>query len=174
MFKYRQSGPMNTLMNILVVDDSANDVFLLEQAFKKAAATSRLQAVPDGMEARAYLLGEGQYSDRAMHPVPDVLLLDLNMPRMNGFEFLEWMRKESEFAPLVTYVLSASARDNDVKRAYALGANSYVVKPSRMDELVSFVAAMHQWHRFTVLPVQPSSQGVWAAPASRGAPADAT
>ena len=146
---------MNTLMNILVVDDSANDVFLLEQAFRKAAATSRLHAVPDGMEAQRYLVGEGQFADRAMHPFPEVLLLDLNMPRMNGFEFLEWLRKETEFGYLVTYVLSASARDADVKRAYGLGANSYIVKPSRMDELVSFVAAMHQWHRFTVLPAQP-------------------
>ena len=163
---------MNTLMNILVVDDSANDVFLLEQAFKKAAATTRLQSVPDGMEARAYLKGDGQFSDRAMYPFPDLLLLDLNMPRMNGFEFLQWLREDSDCRQIVIYVLSASARDGDVKRAYELGANSYIVKPSRMDELVAFVAAMHQWHRFTVLPTQPSYHAV--SPGSRRAPADAT
>jgi len=143
---------MNTLMDILVVDDSANDTFLLEQAFKKAAAPSRLHAAQDGIEARAYLKGEGEFSDRAVHPFPDIVLLDLNMPRMNGFEFLEWLRDDPECECLVVYVLSASARDGDVQRAYELGANSYVVKPSRMDELVSFVAALHQWHRFTVLP----------------------
>jgi len=154
---------MNILMNILVVDDSANDVFLLEQAFRKAAATSRLQAAADGIEARAYLKGEGQFSDRAIHPFPDLLLLDLNMPRMNGFEFLEWLRQDAEYSQLVTYVLSASARDGDVQRAYELGANSYVVKPSRMDELVSFVAAMHQWHRFTVLPAQSAHRAGLAA-----------
>ena len=167
---------MNTLTNILVVDDSANDVFLLEQAFKKAAATSRLFSVQDGMEAQAYLKGESQFSDRAVHPFPDVLLLDLNMPRMNGFEFLQWLRQDPEGGGVVVYVLSASARDADVQRAYALGANSYVVKPSRMDELVSFVAAMHQWHRFTVLPTR-SAQRSMFAPSSvirSSAPADAT
>ena len=143
---------MNTLMDILVVDDSANDTFLLEQAFKKAAATSRLHATQDGIEARAYLKGEGGFSDRAMHPFPDIVLLDLNMPRMNGFEFLEWLRDDPECESIVVYVLSASARDGDVQRAYELGANSYVVKPSRIEELVSFVTALHQWHRFTVLP----------------------
>jgi len=162
---------MNTLTNILVVDDSGNDVFLLEQAFKKAAATSRLYSVQDGMEARAYLKGEGEFSDRAVHPFPDLLLLDLNMPRMNGFEFLQWLRADSECSHLVIYVLSASARDGDVQRAYELGANSYVVKPSRMDELVSFVAAMHQWHRFMVLPTQPAHRTVTSARLSTPAPA---
>lgn len=167
---------MNTLTNILVVDDSANDVFLLEQAFKKAAATSRLHSVEDGIEARAYLKGERQFSDRAVHPFPDLLLLDLNMPRMNGFEFLEWLRQDARCGELVIYVLSASARDADVQRAYAGGANSYVVKPSRMDELVAFVAAMHQWHRFTVLPTRTAKRGALASSAASHtpAPADAT
>lgn len=167
---------MNTLANILVVDDSANDVFLLEQAFRKAAATSHLYSVQDGIEAQAYLKGEGQFSDRAVHPFPDLLLLDLNMPRMNGFEFLHWLRQDPEYGAVVIYVLSASARDADVQRAYAVGANSYVVKPSRMDELVSFVAAMHQWHRFTVLPTRSARRGVFV-PGSvnhMSAPADAT
>ncbi|HEX5220062.1 MAG TPA: response regulator [Verrucomicrobiae bacterium] len=162
---------MNTLANILVVDDSANDVFLLEQAFKKAAATSRLYSVQDGIDARAYLKGEGVFSDRAVHPFPDLLLLDLNMPRMNGFEFLQWLRTDDDCSQLVIYVLSASARDADVHRAYRLGANSYVVKPSRMDELVSFVAAMHQWHRFTVLPSQPALRSALSAQSFTRSPA---
>ena len=165
---------MNTLTNILVVDDSANDVFLLEQAFKKSAAASRLYSVQDGIEARAYLKGEGQFSDRAVYPFPDLLLLDLNMPRMNGFEFLQWLRADVDCKQLVIYVLSASARDGDVQRAYQLGANSYVVKPSRMDELVSFVAAMHQWHRFTVLPTQPAHRTRLNVHSSARTPADAT
>src|SRR5688572_96617 len=171
IFSQHTACPMNTLMNILVVDDSANDVFLLEQAFKKAAATSRLQAVPDGMEAQAYLKGEAKFSDRAVHPYPDLLLLDLNMPRMNGFEFLQWLRADSDCGYMVIYVLSASAREADVKRAYELGANSYIVKPSRMDELVSFVGAMHQWHRYTVLPTQSAHQAVLTAETSMRAPA---
>jgi CheY-like chemotaxis protein len=143
---------MNVELNILLAEDNEDDVFLLRQAFKKAGATSRLHIVCDGIEAQAYLKGEGRFADRDAYPFPDALLLDLNMPRMNGFELLEWMRQDEQCSRLVVHVLSASAREADVERAYGLGANNYIIKPSRLDELVAFVAAMQQWHRFTVLP----------------------
>jgi CheY-like chemotaxis protein len=142
---------MNTLTNILAVDDSADDIFLLQQAFKRANAGSRLHAAHDGLEAQAYLKGESPFRDRSTHPLPDVLLVDLNMPRMNGFELLEWLRRDAECRWRIVHILSASVRTADVQRAYELGANSYVVKPSRVDELVAFVTTLHQWHRFTVL-----------------------
>ena len=139
-------------MNILLAEDLEDDVFLLKQAFSKAQVTSRLESVRDGMEAQAYLKGEGEFADRAAHPFPDVLLLDLNMPRMNGFELLEWMRQDDQCRRVVTHVLTASAREADVDRAYELGANSYVLKPSRMGDLVAFVKGLHEWHKFIVLP----------------------
>jgi CheY-like chemotaxis protein len=141
---------MSLTLNILVAEDNPDDIFLLEQAFRKAGVTSRLLAVRDGVEAVAYLKGEEAYANRSEFPFPDVLLLDLNMPRMNGFEVLEWVRRDEHCAGLVVYVLTASARESDLERAYALHANAFVVKPNRLDDLVAFVSALHQWHRFVL------------------------
>ncbi len=149
---------MTRAFTILVAEDNEDDVFLLEQAFKKAEASSRLIVVPDGAQAVAYLKGEDAYVDRAEHPFPDVLLLDLNMPRMNGFEVLEWVRRNPLCSRLIVHVLTASAREADVERAYELHANSFIVKPNRLDELVAFVAALHQWHRFTRSAQKPETR----------------
>lgn len=149
---------MNTPLNILLAEDNEDDIFLLQQAFRKAGVASHLHAVHDGIEAREYLRGEGPFADRDEHPFPDIMLLDLNMPRMNGFELLEWVRREDDCRRLIVYVLTASARDPDVERAYKMGANSYILKPSRVDELVSFVTALHQWHHFLVLAHHPQSR----------------
>jgi len=136
------------VLNILIAEDNPDDVFLLGQAFNKAAPGHRLQAVSDGLETLAYLKGESTYADRKQYPFPDILLLDLNMPRMNGFEVLEWVRRDPQCSQLMVHVLTASPRAADVQRAYGLGANSYLVKPSRMDELVALATAVDQWHRF--------------------------
>lgn len=144
---------------ILLAEDNSDDVFLLREACKRAGISARLQDVPDGLEALAYLKGEGVYGDRMAHPPPDVLLLDLNMPRMNGYEVLEWVRKDAQWGRLVVHVLTASPRDADVQRAYDLRANSYVVKPTRIDDLSAFISALHQWHRFTALPPPAAGAG---------------
>jgi CheY-like chemotaxis protein len=146
---------MNRAFNILAVEDNADDLFLLREAFKRAAVTSQLNAVSDGIEALAYLSGREGFTDRMAHPFPDILLLDINMPRMNGFEVLEWIRQDAGCSRLVVHVLTASSRQLDVQRAYDLGANSYVVKPSRLDELAAFVKALHEWHRFISAPYEP-------------------
>jgi CheY-like chemotaxis protein len=146
---------LNPSLNILVAEDNSDDLFLLRQAFKKAGVAHSLHEVPDGLEALAYLKGEAAFADRGLYPIPDVLLLDLNMPRMNGFEVLQWVRQDRHWKRLVVHVLTASARQADVARASELGANSYILKPSRVDELVGFVNAFHQWHRFTILPERP-------------------
>lgn len=149
---------MNTPLTILLAEDNEDDVFLLQQAFRKAGVTSLLSVVHDGIEAREYLRGEGRFAQREEFPFPDLVLLDLNMPRMNGFEFLEWLRREEDYCRLVVHVLTASAREADVARIYRSHANSYVLKPSRVDDLVAFVNALHQWHRFVVLPHHPQSR----------------
>jgi len=146
---------MDTYLNILLAEDNEDDVFLLQQAFRKAAVSSQLQTVTDGFEVLAYLSGEGIYADRAIYPFPDILLLDLNMPRKNGFEVLEWLRQKSPCPRLVVHVLSSSCRAADVRRVYDLHANSYIMKPTRIEDLIGFVTAMHQWHRFAQFPPQP-------------------
>ena len=137
-------------MNILIAEDNADDIVLLEHAFQKAGFVGHLRAVSDGVEALAYLNGEGVYADRAAYPVPDLLLLDLNMPRKNGFEVLASVRTDSKHSRLMIHVLTASSRPADVERAYDLHANSYTVKPSRLDQLVAFAAALLQWQSFIV------------------------
>jgi CheY-like chemotaxis protein len=139
-------------LNVLLTEDNSDDVFFFQNAFKKAGATGVLHAVSDGLEAVEYLSGEGAYSDRIVYPFPDVLLLDLNMPRMNGFEVLEWVRQHPTCRRLIVHVLTSSCREADIQRAYALHANSYLVKPSRVDQLVDFVKTLHQWHQFLSLP----------------------
>ncbi|MEP6757365.1 MAG: response regulator [Chthonomonadales bacterium] len=111
-------------------------------------------AVCDGVEALAYLNGEESFGDRENYPFPDLLLLDLNMPRINGFEVLEWIRDQEKFRHLLVHVMSYSSRDSDIERAYELHANSYIVKPSRVDRLTELIIALHQWHRFISLPTR--------------------
>src|SRR6266568_6765140 len=104
-------GPMNVSLNVLVAEDNPDDLYLLQAAFTRAGVSSRLHAVSDGVEALAYLRGEGPFEDRNAHPFPDVVLLDLNMPQLNGFEVLEWVRRDSQCGRLVVHVLTASARE---------------------------------------------------------------
>lgn len=146
---------MHPPLNILLVEDHEDDALLLRQAFSKAEVKSRLHVVTDGAEAIAYLSGEGVYSDRVMFPFPSMLLLDVNLPRRNGFEVLEWLRQQPSCRGLMVHLLTSSSRDVDVERAYQLGANNYVIKPSRMDELIAFARALHDWHRFVRLAPSP-------------------
>jgi CheY-like chemotaxis protein len=146
---------MNRLTHILAADDNTDDLFLLQQAFRKAGVESHLHTVSDGLEAQAYLAGRNGYADRSAHPFPDVVLLDLNMPRMSGFDVLSWVRSDRRLGSTVVHVLTASARECDARRAYELHANSYVIKPTRLDELVAFVKTLHLWHGFACASPQP-------------------
>jgi len=148
----------NQPLNILLAEDNSDDVFFFKNAFEKAGATGVLHAVCDGVEAVKYLSGQEPYGDRSTHPFPDALLLDLNMPRMNGFEVLEWVRQRSNCTRLTVHVLTSSCHQADIDRVYGLGANSYVVKPTRVDQLVDFLRALHEWHRFLSLPTNRSCE----------------
>ena len=123
---------MNTAQNtVLVVEDDSNDVLLLQRAFRKGGLTHLLQVVHDGEEAILYLSGEAPYTDRSKYPLPALMLLDLKMPRKSGLEVLDWLRKQTnELKNLPVIVLTSSRLTEDVDRAYALGANSYMAKPS--------------------------------------------
>ena len=122
----------------------------MRQAFRKAGVAIGLTAVHDGEDALAYLRGEGAYADRTLHPLPHALLLDLNMPRMNGFEVLSALRADPLWDGLAIYVLSASNLPADIRLAHRLRANGYLVKPNRVDELVSIAGALQAWLRLTV------------------------
>ena len=146
---------MNHSLEILLAEDHDDDAVLLRQAFAKAEVKSRLHVVPDGAEVIEYLRGAGVHDDRVKFPFPHLLLLDVNTPRRNGFEVLEWLRQQPSCHNLMVHVFTSSARAADVTRAYELRANSYVVKPSRMDELTAFAKALGDWHRFVRLAPTP-------------------
>ena len=143
---------MTDQQTILLVDDSENDLTLMNIAFRKAGLNSPLQVVHNGEEAIAYLAGKGRYTDRNKFPLPAVMLLDLNMPMKDGFEVLEWLRKQSGLKRLPTIVLTASLRAEDVERAFELGAHSYLVKPAALEDLVGMIRCLRDWLKLNHFP----------------------
>jgi CheY-like chemotaxis protein len=127
---------------ILLAEDQESDTLLLQRAFKTAGIVNPLHAVSDGEQCLAYLRGGGEYSNRAEYPLPSLLLLDLKMPRMSGFEVLSWIRAQPELKDLRIVVFSASLEPMDVNRAVQLGANSFLVKPINFDDLVAMVRVL--------------------------------
>jgi len=114
---------------ILLAEDEEDYVLLIRRAFEQAKIPNPLHVVWNGQEAIAYLKGEGKYANREEYPLPDLFLLDLKMPRVNGFEVLKWVRSQPGLAPLRILVLTSSEEIRDVNEAYKLGANSFLVKP---------------------------------------------
>lgn len=139
---------MNEDPIILLVDDSELDAMLMCTVFKRASLAP-LQITGGGEEAIAYLGGDGAYRDRDQFPMPTAVLLDLNMPRKNGFEVLAWIRQQPELKHLCVYVLSASSRAEDIERCYDLGANSYLIKPGTLDGLMTLAKTVVAWLRLS-------------------------
>jgi CheY-like chemotaxis protein len=113
---------------ILIVEDLENDIVLMRKAFERASLSNPVQVVRDGEEAISYLNGDGKYANRAEYPLPALVLLDLKLPRMDGFEVLSWIRQQEGIRGLPVIVLTSSNQMRDVNRAYNLGANSFFVK----------------------------------------------
>jgi CheY-like chemotaxis protein len=121
---------MNKHFAILLVEDNADDVFFVQRAFDSAHIKHPLFTVEDGHEAIDYLSAKGRYADRKVYPVPQLVLADLKMPGISGFDLIDWMRKDKAYRLMPIIVLSSSSLAADVNRAYALGANAYMVKPA--------------------------------------------
>jgi CheY-like chemotaxis protein len=113
---------------ILLAEDDRNDALLVSLAFQKILPGASLEVVSDGFQTLEYLKGSALYSDRSIYPFPDVLLLDLNLPLVDGFEVLRWIRQKPEFNMLPIIALTGSSRAEDTKLASALGANKCMLK----------------------------------------------
>jgi CheY-like chemotaxis protein len=122
---------------ILLAEDREDDIILIRRSFKAALMTNPFYVVRNGEEAIAYLKGEGQFANREEYPLPDLLLLDLKMPRMDGFDVLEWLKATPSLASLRVIVLTSSENLHDVNRAYQLGANSFLVKPLEFHNFIA-------------------------------------
>lgn len=145
---------------VLIVDDDNDDVELMRLAFEKAKAPCGLMSVEDGGEAIKYLSGEGKYADRKIFPMPLLVLLDLNMPRLNGFEVLAWIQKNTQSTFPLVITLSYSHLESDIRRAYELGTSAFVAKPVDLDGSVSLVKLLINLERIAALrPKRARSSG---------------
>ena len=129
-------------IDILLVEDSAEDAELIVKTLKKKNLANHLVAVEDGAEALDFLFGRGKFADRALRASPQVVLLDLKLPKVSGLEVLEAMKADAKTRAIPVVVLTSSREDPDIKAAYALGANSYVVKPVEFDTFAEAVSGI--------------------------------
>lgn len=144
---------------ILLVEDRLDDYLLVQRALAKAGLSNPFFHVHDGEEAMDYLEGAREFKDRAKFPLPDLVLLDLKLPRMDGFEVLREVRRNPVFRTLPIIVLTSSQDLADVNRAYELGANSFLVKPLEFDHYPAMMRTLSSfWLRQNlVAPLQRSS-----------------
>jgi CheY-like chemotaxis protein len=130
---------------ILLVEDQENDVVLIRKAFEKGQIINPLFVVCSGEEAMAYLAGDGKFRNRAEYPLPDLVLLDIKMPGLDGFDVLRWIRSQSGFSSLLVVMLTSSDRVYDVNQAYKLGANSFLVKPLDFENYIQTCHVLKQY-----------------------------
>jgi two-component system, chemotaxis family, response regulator Rcp1 len=138
------------VIQILLVEDSPSDVELTVEALREAKITNALHVVSDGVDAMAFLRREGQYATACR---PDLVLLDLNLPRKDGREVLAEMREDPSLQPIPVAVLTTSSAESDVLRSYQLGANCFIVKPVRLEEFLEVIRVIGDfWLSIVRLP----------------------
>jgi CheY-like chemotaxis protein len=144
---------------LLLVEDDPDHVLLIQRALAKANLVNPMRIVRDGEEAIAYLSGQGPYADRSRYPLPSLILLDLKLPRKSGLEVLEWIRSEPSVRNLPVVALTSSSEAADMQKAYALGVNSYLVKPLGFEDLLEMVKSIGMYWMILNKPVEPPAPG---------------
>jgi len=127
---------------MLLVEDNDDDVFALRRAIKKAGIANPLRVATDGQQAIDYLTAAADPAQRETNPLPFLVLLDLKLPYRDGFEVLEWIRRQPHLAGVVVVMLTGSDEHRDHQRAYALGARSYLVKPATVDDITRLLNSL--------------------------------
>jgi CheY-like chemotaxis protein len=147
-----KTSPRGGLIEVLLVEDSLGDVRLTREAFRDANASVRLHVANDGVEAMAFLRQEGDHIDA---PRPDFILLDLNLPKMDGREVLANIKEDQSFKTIPTVILTTSDAEADIVRSYQLQANAYLTKPVQLDAFESLVKSISDfWLKRVRLPKQ--------------------
>jgi CheY-like chemotaxis protein len=131
-----------TSLDFLHVDDDSNDRLLMKAVCQALDASINSADLDNGKKAIDYLDGVDPFSDRGQFPLPRIILLDLKMPLKTGFEVLDWIRGQPAFKYLPVIILTASKQEADMRRAYDLGANAFVVKPNTMTALKEVIKTM--------------------------------
>jgi len=137
-------------IEVLLVEDNPGDVRLTQEAFKDGKVRNNLHVVCDGMEAMAYLRREGRYTEVER---PDIILLDLNLPKMDGRDVLAEIKKDPELGLIPVVVLTTSAAEQDIMNSYELHANCYITKPVDLEQFLRVVRSIEDfWLTVVKLP----------------------
>src|SRR5688572_16866373 len=159
----------HTNHTVLLIEDSVDDALLMKRALEKAGITRSVHLARDGREAMEYLTGAGQFGNRQAYPLPQLILLDLQLPEMHCLKVLEWIRSQSQFRSTIVVVLRSLRQTGDIQLAYNLGINSYLLNPSSLYGLYQTVGAiglywltLNQWREvsspvFSRSAVEPAS-----------------
>lgn len=140
-------------ITILIADDDIDDRMMIKEAFHESRLANDLRFVEDGEELISYLRRKGKYQEAAKSPRPGLILLDLNMPRMDGREALKEIKSDAELRGIPIVVLTTSKAEEDVYRTYNLGVNSFISKPVTFEALVSITRDLgHYWFEIVELP----------------------
>ena len=144
---------MRRPFDILLVEDNPADVEITLEAFRRSHKGNRVFVCRDGEEALEFLFQRGRYAKTGVAPRPDLVLLDLNLPKKNGLEVLLQLKTNERLRDIPVIILTTSDRDEDVRRCYYNGANNYLTKPVQFDDCVKLVADIQQyWLEFSRLP----------------------
>jgi CheY-like chemotaxis protein len=142
---------MGNGVRVLVAEDQDSEITLYEHAFRRCGL-SNIFYVRDGKEAVDYLSAQGAFTDREKFPFPTCMLLDLKMPRMDGFEVLQWMLDHPACRVIPTMIMSNSGLPDDINRAYRLGCNAFFTKPTQLREMVDILALIHHFWTISQKP----------------------
>lgn len=138
---------------VLLVEDNHMDIELTQDAFREAGHGDLLRVAPGGQEALDYLFGRGAYADRNLHPMPDLLLLDLKMPVVDGLEVLRQVKSAPLLKRIPVIILTSSKEEGDRAMSYDLGANSYLVKPISFEGFIEVARTIgNYWLKLNVAP----------------------
>jgi CheY-like chemotaxis protein len=138
---------------ILLAEDDRGDQELTRRALAEGKIRNELHIVENGEEALSYLFRHGKYKDPATSPRPDLLLLDLNLPRVDGRQVLEQIRADSKLRRMAVVVLTTSRQEEDILRSYEVGCNSFITKPVGLEQFIQVIQALEEyWFQIVVLP----------------------
>jgi CheY-like chemotaxis protein len=141
------------ITKILLVEDNPDDIRITQRALKEAKIINKLWIVTDGQEALDFLKHNGRYQDTAVAPRPELILLDINLPKVNGLEVLEKIKKDPDLKRIPAVVLTVSTRDEDIVKGYNYGCNSFIQKPVEFEKFVEVVKQIGlYWGLLNLIP----------------------
>ena len=139
-------------IDILLVEDDENDILITKRAFTKHNLSNRLYVVRDGEEALDFIYHRGEFTSEDSAPRPGLILLDINMPKMNGIEVLRNLKSDPAYKTIPVVMLTTSKRDQDKIESYNLGVNSYIIKPVDFNKFVDAIATINLYWELNELP----------------------